>query len=329
MFGYLRDSSRSKLTGIVHTTETLDAERLSPSVMRWSSAPRFRQVAHHSATSEKAPAAQRQTRANRPTGASGRRADYPPRLWLRYPKKYLRYGTRSMPTKLMTQYRNGRVTAIMLTIVAVALAACTTSVAGHPIAAGGHRAPSRSTTQPASTPISASDLLLHDGDRTPFGPAVAMLVGNTFYTSARPPQCSAALLFKDSPLRPAGSFDHDESAYSFGTSAIYAESADVYAKRLNPHDVVWDGFGAVPKCSEEAIGVTPEGESGPMRLSLFAVPADGVLTWTMTSPEWTCNYGLAVARQATLLLVACDTENRIDMAEWASKRREQIMARAA
>jgi hypothetical protein len=232
-----------------------------------------------------------------------------------------------MPIKLMTRYRNGRAATAILTIVAPILAACTTTVAGHPIAAGSQLSPSTSVTKPAT--ISASDLLLRDGDRTPLGPAVATPLGDVFFTSARPAQCSAALLFKDSPLRPAGSSDHAESAYSFGTSAIYAESADVYAKHLNAHDVVWNGFSAVPKCDEDATGVAPAGEYGPMRLSLFAVPADGVLTWTMTSRQWTCDYGLAVTPDATLLLLACDPESRIDMGEWASKRREQMMARAA
>jgi hypothetical protein len=231
--------------------------------------------------------------------------------------------------KLITRYRHGRVAAATLTIVATTLAACTTTVAGHSIAAGGQLSPSSSATRPATTSISASRLLLRDGDRTPFGPAAATPVGDAFFTSARPSQCSAALLFRDSPLRPAGSSDHAESAYGFGTSAIYAESADVYLNHLNPHDVVWNGFNTVPKCNEDAVGVGPGGEYGPMRLSLFAVPAHGVLTWTMASPRWTCDYGLAAAREATLLLVACDPESRIDMAEWASTRREQIMARAA
>jgi hypothetical protein len=231
--------------------------------------------------------------------------------------------------KLMTWYRNSRLAAPTLTIAATILAACTTTVAGHPIAADGQLPPSSSATWPVTASISASDLLLRDGDRTPLGPAMATPVGDAFFTSARPSQCSAALLFRDSPLKPAGASDHAESAYSFGTSAIYAESADVYAKHLDPHDVVWNGFGAVPECNEDATGVAPAGEYGPMRLSLFAVPADGVLTWTMTSPQWICDYGLAVAPQATLLLVSCDPETRIDMTEWASERREQIMARAA
>jgi hypothetical protein len=231
--------------------------------------------------------------------------------------------------KFMTGYRSGRVVATTFAIVATMLAACATTVRGHPIAAGDQLPFSSPTTRPATASIPASDLLLRDGDETPLGSAVATPVGDAFFTNARPQQCSAALLFKDSPLRPASSSDHAETAYSFGTSAIYAESADSYARRLNPHDVVWNGFSAVPKCNEDAIGVAPAGEYGPMRLSLFAVPAEGVLTWAMTSPQWTCDYGLAVARQATLLLVACDPKSRIDMTEWASKRREQIMARAA
>ena len=145
----------------------------------------------------------------------------------------------------------------------------------------------------------------------------------------RPPECAPALLFKDSPLPPAGSSDHAESAYTFGTSAIYAESADVYSKDLNLHDVVWNGFGAVAKCNAEAVGVASVGESGAMQLREFSVPADGVLAWVMTGGQETCDYGLAVIPEAALLMVACDTEGRVDMKEWAPKRREQILSRAA
>jgi hypothetical protein len=230
--------------------------------------------------------------------------------------------------KLASRY-SGQVTAAILTVAATILAACTTTVAGHPIATSGPLPPAGSATGTATAAISASDLLLRDGDPTPLGTAVAAPVGDTFFTKARPPRCSAALLFKDSPLRPPGSSDHAESAYRLGTSAIYAESADVYASRLDTHDVVWNGFSAVPECDEDAIGSAPAGESGPMRLSLFAVVGRGVLTWTMTSRQWTCDYGLAAVSQATLLLVACDPKSRIDMTKWASERREQIMARAA
>lgn len=231
--------------------------------------------------------------------------------------------------KLITHRRDSWVAAALLGVAAI-LAACTTSVAGRPVAADGHPPlPSGSATKPVPAPISASDLLLRDGDQTPLGPAASAPVGDTFFTSARPPDCTAAVLFKDSPLRPAGSSDHAESAYTFGATAIYAESADVYAKELNPHDVVWNGFAAVDKCSGDAFGVAPAGEVGPLQLRRLSVPADGVLAWTMTGPQETCDYGLVVVPQAAMVLVACDIEGRINMTEWATKRREQIMSRAA
>jgi hypothetical protein len=228
----------------------------------------------------------------------------------------------------MTQRRDGR-TAVALLGIAAILAACTTSVAGQPVAAGGHPQPSGSATKPARPPHSAGDLLLHEGEQTPLGPATPAEVGDTFFTSVRPPECAAAVLFKNSPLLPAGSSDHAESAYKFGTSAIYAESADVYTKDLSTHDVVWNGFAAVAKCNADAVGVAPAGESGAMELRGFSVPADGVLAWTMTGQQQTCDYGLVAVPQAALILVACDTEGRINMMDWAPKRREQIMSRAA
>jgi hypothetical protein len=229
----------------------------------------------------------------------------------------------------MIRRHNGRAAAALLGIAAI-LAACTTSVTGQPVAGGGHSPqPSGSATKPTRPPVSARDLLLREGEQTPFGPATPAEVGDTFFTSVRPPDCAAAVLFKDSPLRPAGSSDHAESAYKFGTSAIYAESADVYSKDLNSHDVVWNGFAAVAKCNAEAVGVAPAGESGAMQLREFSVPADGVLAWVMTGQQETCDYGLVVIPDAALVLAACDTEGRINMMEWAPKRREQIMSRAA
>lgn len=145
----------------------------------------------------------------------------------------------------------------------------------------------------------------------------------------RPPDCSAAVLFKGSPLRPQGSSDYADSAYSFGGSAIYAESVDVYDKPLDAHAVVWNGFSAVSKCSGEAVGVAPIGESQPLRLGYFAIPANGVLVWTMTSPGWTCDHGLAAVPRAALLLSVCDTKPGLPMADWASTRRSRIRAQAA
>jgi len=59
------------------------------------------------------------------------------------------------------------------------------------------------------------------------------------------------------------------------------------------------------------------------------VPADGVLQWVMAGEKETCDYGLVVIPEATLLLVACDTEGKFNMTDWAQKRRKQIMSRAA
>jgi hypothetical protein len=228
----------------------------------------------------------------------------------------------------MIRQRTGRAAALLG--IAAILAACTTSVTGQPVAAGGHPpAPSGSATKPARPRVSARDLLLRAGEQTPLGPATPAKVGDTFFTSVRPPECAAAVLFKDSPLLPRGSSDHAESAYTFGTSAIYAESADVYDKDLNSHDVVWNGFAAVGKCTADAVGVASAGESGVLKLREFSVPADGVLAWVMTGEQETCDYGLIVIPDAAMVLVACDTEGRVNMMEWAPKRREQILSRAA
>ncbi|EUA34628.1 putative lipoprotein lprH [Mycobacterium xenopi 3993] len=122
---------------------------------------------------------------------------------------------------------------------------------------------SRSGRSPKAKPppIFARDLLLHDGDSSPFGPAAMTDVGDTYFTSVRPPECSAALLFKGSPLRPPHSTDYADSAYSFGGSAMYSESVDVYDKALDVHAVVWDGYGAVSRCTAEAVGIAPRARS--------------------------------------------------------------------
>jgi hypothetical protein len=217
-----------------------------------------------------------------------------------------------------------------LLAIAAIVSACTTSVAGQPVAVGGHPPqPPGSATRPAHPSASAKDLLLSEGEQTPLGPVTPAPVGDTFFTSARPPECAAAVLFKNSPLLPAGSADHAESAYTFGGSAIYAESADTYTTTLNPHDVVWKGFAAVAKCNAEAVGVAPADEYGPMQLREFSVPADGVLAWTMAGQSQTCDYGLVVVSQAALALVACQRDGKFNMIDWAPKRREQILSRSA
>ncbi len=75
----------------------------------------------------------------------------------------------------------------------------------------------------------------------------------------------------------------------FGSQAEYAESVDVYNDALNAHDVVWNGFSAVYNCHGDVMGVSPAGEFGPMRLSFFGTPSDGVLVWTMSRSDWTCD----------------------------------------
>ncbi|SPM43175.1 lipoprotein LprH [Mycobacterium numidiamassiliense] len=214
--------------------------------------------------------------------------------------------------------------------VALTLGACTSSVSGQATRASSQPAPGTSAKpKPKPAPVPARDLLLHDGDTTPLGRAVAIPVGDSYFTHTRPPECAAALLFRASPLIPAGASDHAESAYAVGGPALYAESADVYRDDLNTHDVVWKGFSAVSDCRGDAIGVAPLGDFQPMRLSYFATPADGVLVWTMTRSNWTCDYGLAVVPRVALMLSACDTKPGFPMADWAAKRRAQLNGTSA
>lgn len=138
------------------------------------------------------------------------------------------------------------------------------------------------------------------------------------------PNARRPCLFKGSPLRPAGSSDHAESTYRFGGAALYAESVDVYETALSVHEVVSNGFSAVSQCHTAAVGVSPQGVFRPMRLSFFGTTDDGVLVWTMTRPDWTCNYGLAVVPRAALLMSVCDSMPGFPMGEWASKRKAQL-----
>jgi len=206
-----------------------------------------------------------------------------------------------------------------LVISALLLSSCTESVTGQPVRGA----------SPAPASPSARDLLLRNGDTTPLGPATARTVGDTYFTDARPPECAAAVVFKGSSLPPPGASDEAESSYSFGGAALYAESANVYDKTLNDDDVVRSGFSAVSNCNGNATAVSPSGDFGPLRLSFFAMPSDGVLVWTMTRPDWTCDYGLAVLARVTLLMSACDTSPGFGMADWAAKRRTQLRNRSA
>ena len=214
-------------------------------------------------------------------------------------------------------------TAVTLAIAVLTAGGCAKTVTGHALRSSG-----QFPTTPNAAPIPARDLLLQDGQTTPLGRATAAPVSNNYFTSARPPECSAAVLFEGSPLRPAGSRDHAESSYKFDSQALYAESIDVYDNDLNTHDVVWNGFSAVSNCRGNATGVAPSGDFGPMRLSFFATPSDGVLVWTMTRPDWNCDYGLAVVPRVALVMTVCDFKPGFPMADWASKRRAQLDSRA-
>lgn len=210
--------------------------------------------------------------------------------------------------------------AAALVIAAVMVSGCATSVAGRAVRAPGE--PGVPANSHRAT--SAHEFLLPDGDATPLGPAAAMAVGANYFTGARPPECTAAMLFKGSPLRPGGSSDHAESAYRVSGQALYAESVDTYDRTLKIRDVVSKGFGAVSKCHGEAIGVSPSGAFRPMRLSFFGTTDEGVLVWTMTRPDWTCDYGLAALSRVVLMLSACDVKPGFPMRDWASNRRAQI-----
>lgn len=215
--------------------------------------------------------------------------------------------------------------AAALVIAAAMVSACATSVAGRAVRAPGQPG----VPANARLAISAHDLLLQDGDSTPLGPASATGVGDNYFTSARPPDCSAALLFKGSPLPPPGSAEHAESGYRVGGPALYAESVDVYGKAVKTHDVVSKGFTAIAKCHGEAVGMSPSGAFRPMRLGFLGTTDEGVLVWTMTRPDWTCDYGLAVLPRVALMLSACDAKPGFPMRDWASKRRAQIDRRTA
>lgn len=220
-----------------------------------------------------------------------------------------------------------RAAVLSLALATLAVTSCTTTVTGHP-APGEQPSPATRATPP--TPLAADDLLLPNRGQTPIGAVTMTAVGTNYYVGAEPPACSAALLFKGSPLRPAQATGTAESAYTFvDTAALYAESVDVYERPLDVSEIVQNGFNAVSGCTVEASGVSLQGRDRPMRLAEVTMPATGVLAWTMTRPDWTCNYGLAVTPQVTLVMSLCDRRPDFDMAGWASTRRQQIEHQSA
>lgn len=211
-----------------------------------------------------------------------------------------------------------------MAVAALMLSACTTVVTGSAVRAPDH-APG---TSAASHSAAARNLLLQTGDSTPLGPAKAETVGDSYFTGARPSECVPAVVFKGSPLPPAGASDTAESSYTFDGPARYAESINLYDKAVNVLAMMRNGLRAVSNCHGDATAVSPAGDFGPMRLGYFAIPRDGVLVWTMTRPNWTCDYGLVAVPRATLMLSACDTKTGFPMADWAAKRRAQLNSRA-
>ncbi|OBF21974.1 hypothetical protein A5727_08145 [Mycobacterium sp. ACS4331] len=167
-------------------------------------------------------------------------------------------------------------------------------------------------------------MLLSSGAETPAGPVTSIPVGPNYFTSADPPTCNAAVLFKNSPLVPPGAVQQAESAYTSPGTALMAEAASVYASPIDPGTVVRDGFSAVSACSGDAVGLAPQGPGEPMRLTRFEMASDGVLVWQMSRPTWTCDYGLVAVSQAVLMLSLCDAQPGFPMADWAGTRRAQI-----
>ncbi|HEX5254945.1 MAG TPA: hypothetical protein VFW69_13935 [Mycobacterium sp.] len=218
--------------------------------------------------------------------------------------------------------------AAVAVVAMLALSGCSVVVGGRAVGASGQSggAPSAPVRHP---PARAQDLLLQTGDDTPFGAATAIPVGDNYFTTAQPPNCEAAVVFENSPLRPPGASDHAESAYRFAGPATYGESVDIYGDPLDVRHVLVDGFIAIAQCRREAVGVTRDGQSSSMHLSDVDTSSHTAVVWAMTQPGWTCDYGLAALPRTVLLLSACDAKPGFPMADWTSKRLAQISGRTA
>jgi len=209
---------------------------------------------------------------------------------------------------------------------AVLLSGCTHPVPGHPVAAEA----AATTTTPSSAPAPASlpdamSLLLPSGSTTPAGAATQTFVGSNYYTSADPASCAAAVLFKNSPLIPAGSVQHAESGYTLNGSAMMAESADTYTAVLDVAKLRLDAFGAVSSCSGGAVGISPLGTSPTMRLTQFAM-GDGTVVWSMLQSGWNCDYAMIAVPHAVMMLSMCDVKAGFAMSDWADQRRAQLLS---
>ena len=204
-------------------------------------------------------------------------------------------------------------------IVALALGACTTSVPGQATRGSGQPPASSAKAKPTPVPISARDLLLQDATTTPLGPAIAIPVGDSYFTSVRPPECAAALLFDSSPLLPPAPrimpIRHTKSTArpctrSRPTSTPTPWTTTMWCgKALVLSRIVVAGHRCRP-----AWGLQTD------ETQLLRQSSDGVLTWTMTRPDWTCDFGLAAIPRVVLLMAAA-TPN--PGSRWRTGRRKE------
>ncbi|OBF61248.1 hypothetical protein A5753_18605 [Mycobacterium sp. 852002-51971_SCH5477799-a] len=215
--------------------------------------------------------------------------------------------------------------AALAVVAMLVLSGCSVVVGGRAVRASGQSGAAPS----APVKVRAQDLLLHSGDDTPFGAATPIPVSDNYFVTAQPPNCEAAVLFENSPLRPPGASEHAESAYRFAGPATYGESVDLYGDPLDVQRVVVDGFIAIAQCRREAVGVSRDGQSASMHLSDVDTSSRTAVVWTMTQPGWICDYGLAALPRVVLLLSACDAKPGFPMADWTSKRLAQISGRTA
>jgi hypothetical protein len=106
---------------------------------------------------------------------------------------------------------------------------------------------------------------------------------------------------------------------------MMAEAVSTYDGNLDIGAVVRDGSTAVSGCTTNSVGISSVGPSRARRLDGVTTPSDGVLAWKMTRPGWNCDYGLAVAARAALLLSVCHYQPGFQMGGWAKQRRDQLM----
>ncbi len=66
-----------------------------------------------------------------------------------------------------------------------------------------------------------------------------------------------------------------------------------------------------------------------MHLSDVDTSAHDAVVWSMSQPDWTCDYGLAALPRTVLLLSSCDAKPGFPMADWTAKRLAQISGRIA